>query len=82
MPGNPSLYTPQDGPGNRFFFCPNCGSSLFVEPGRHLDRTVIKAGSLDGRATSLSNISLETFTRDRVSYLRAIDGAKQETTFP
>ena len=82
-PGSPAFYIPQDIPGNRFFFCATCGSSLYVEPGRLLDKIVIKAGSLDGPASSLRNkIDLETFTKDRVSYLCPIDGAKQETTFP
>lgn len=42
------------------------------------DKTVIKAGTLDGGETHLGNIvDVELYAKDRVSYLVALEGAKQ-----
>lgn len=44
------------------------------------DKTVIKAGTLDGGEANLRNkVDVEFYTKDRVSYLCAVQGAKQET---
>ena len=46
------------------------------------DMTCVKAGSLDGGEASLGNkIGVEFYTKDRVHYLSAVDGAKQEPQF-
>lgn len=46
------------------------------------DKTVIKAGTLDGGKTNLCDkVDIEFYTKDRVSYLGGIDGAKQEPAF-
>lgn len=42
----------------------------------------VKAGALDGGAASLGDkIGVEFYTKDRVSYLAACPGAKQEAAF-
>lgn len=67
---------------NKHFFCGNCGSSLYTELEVMPDMTCVKAGSLDGGAASLGNkIGVEFYTKDRVGYLTAADGAKQEPAF-
>lgn len=44
--------------------------------------TCVKGGVLDGGAASLGGkISVEIFCKDRVSYLGACEGAKQEPRF-
>ncbi|KAF7588270.1 hypothetical protein BBP40_005956 [Aspergillus hancockii] len=70
------------GKNNRHFFCNKCGSSLFTELDIMADKTVIKAGTLDGGETSLrGKVDVEFYTRDRVSYLCALEGANQEKLF-
>lgn len=67
---------------NKHFFCGNCGSGLYTELEVMPDMTCVKAGSLDGGAASLGNkIGVEFYTKDRVGYLAAADGAKQEPAF-
>lgn len=42
------------------------------------DKTVIKAGTLDGGDANLGNtVDVELYAKDRASYLGAIEGAKQ-----
>ena len=66
---------------NKHFFCSTCGSGLYTELEVMPDQTCIKAGSLDGGKASLGGkIGVELYTKDRVSYLQAVDGAKQENT--
>ncbi|BAE58651.1 DUF636 domain protein [Aspergillus flavus] len=80
--GEPSFYdvTGASGKNNRHFFCGKCGSSLFTELELMADKTVIKAGTLDGGEANLRNkVDVEFYTKDRVSYLCAVQGAKQET---
>lgn len=70
------------GKNNRHFFCGTCGSNLFGELDIMGDKTVIKAGSLDNGEASLRNkVDIEFFVKDRVSYLAAVDVAKQEPRF-
>ena len=46
------------------------------------DVTCVKSGGLDGGAASLGgNIGVEFYTKDRVSYLHDLSGAKQEPAF-
>ncbi|KAI9933518.1 hypothetical protein ASPWEDRAFT_617275 [Aspergillus wentii DTO 134E9] len=79
--GQPSFYDLTGGSGriNRHFFCGTCGSSLYTELEVMADKTIIKAGTLDGGETNLRHkVDVEFYTRDRVSYLGSIEGAKQE----
>ncbi|EAW15655.1 GFA family protein [Aspergillus fischeri NRRL 181] len=70
------------GKNNRHFFCGNCGSSLFTELDIMGDKTVIKAGTLDNGEANLRNrVDVEFYVKDRISYLGAVDGAKQEPHF-
>jgi hypothetical protein len=67
---------------NKHFFCGNCGSSLYTELEVMPEMACVKAGSLDGGAASLGNsIGVEFYTKDRVAYLGACEGAKQEPLF-
>jgi hypothetical protein len=46
------------------------------------DKTVIKAGTLDGGEANLrGKVDVEFYTRDRVSYICALENAKQENLF-
>jgi len=47
-----------------------------------VDKTVIKAGGLDNGEANLRNkVDVEFYVKDRISYLGAVDGAKQEPHF-
>ncbi|KAF5127346.1 hypothetical protein E5D57_008276 [Metarhizium anisopliae] len=70
------------GKNNRHFFCSACGSSLYSEPEAMPDKTLVKAGTLDKGAASLGGkIDIELYTKDRVGYVTAMRGAKQEAAF-
>ncbi|KAB8074900.1 Mss4-like protein [Aspergillus leporis] len=74
--------TGASGKNNRHFFCSKCGSSLFTELDIMADKTVIKAGTLDGGEANLrGKVDVEFYTRDRVSYICALENAKQENLF-
>lgn len=46
------------------------------------DVTCVKAGGLDNGAASLGGkVGVEFYTKDRVSYLHEVSGAKQEPQF-
>lgn len=46
------------------------------------DKTVIKAGTLDGGDANLGNkVDVEFYVKDRVSYLGAVEGAQQAPRF-
>ncbi|KAJ6157728.1 hypothetical protein N7470_005320 [Penicillium chermesinum] len=80
-PGTPSTYdvTGNSGKINKHFFCSGCGSSLYTELEIMPDSTVIKAGGLDNGAAKLGGkIDLELYVKDRVPYLAAAEGAKQQ----
>lgn len=82
--GTPKSYDAVGASGkiNKHFFCGTCGSSLYTELEVMPEVTCVKAGSLDGGAASLGNkIGVEFYTKDRVSYLTEISGAKQEKAF-
>ncbi|KAJ5220285.1 hypothetical protein N7468_009489 [Penicillium chermesinum] len=79
--GTPSTYdvTGNSGKINKHFFCSGCGSSLYTELEIMPDSTVIKAGGLDNGAAKLGGkIDLELYVKDRVPYLAAAEGAKQQ----
>lgn len=82
--GSPKQHdvTGASGKINHHYFCGDCGSSLYtildVMPGK----LIIKAGGLDeGKASLDGKPGVEFYTRDRVSYLHAAEGAKQEHLF-
>lgn len=46
------------------------------------DATCVKAGGLDNGAAALNGvINVEFYCKDRVQYLSAVEGAKQEPVF-
>lgn len=82
--GTPKSYdiTGDSGKNNRHFFCPECGSSLYTQLDVMPDKTIIKAGGLDGGEAALKNkVDVEFYVKDRVPYLAAAGGAKQEQRF-
>ncbi|KAK9319518.1 Mss4-like protein [Lipomyces orientalis] len=82
--GKPSCYdvTGASGKNNRHFFCATCGSSLFTELDVMPDKTVIKAGGLNGGEADLGGkVDVEFYTNDRVTYLQSVESAKQEPAF-
>ena len=82
--GKPKAWdvTGDSGKINKHFFCDNCGSSLYTELEVMPEMTCVKAGGLDGGESSLGGkIDVEFYTKDRVSYLGGVDGAKQEPNF-
>lgn len=81
--GTPKHYdvTGKSGKNNRHFFCGECGSSLYTEVEIMADKTIIKAGTLDNGETSLrGHVDVEFYVKDRVGFVPAVEGAKQETT--
>merc|ERR1712137_980903 len=61
---------------NKHFFCGTCGSSLYTELEVMPEMGCIKAGGLDGGKADLGNVGVEFYTKDRVSFSKAIEGAK------
>ncbi|KAK7726305.1 hypothetical protein SLS57_003391 [Botryosphaeria dothidea] len=80
--GNPFTYDAKGATGkiNRHFFCGNCGSGLYAELEIMPDVTLIKSGGLDGGAKD-HEIGVEFYTKDRLHYVKPVDGAKQERAF-
>ncbi|KAF5876914.1 putative duf636 domain protein [Botrytis fragariae] len=66
---------------NKRSFCGNCGSSLFGELELMPQFVGIKAGSLDEGAADYGNVMTEFYTENRLSFCKAIEGAKQEPKF-
>ncbi|KAI1024490.1 hypothetical protein LB503_007435 [Fusarium chuoi] len=84
IPGSPKQYdvTGASGKINHHFFCGDCGSSLYTRLDVMPGNIIIKAGGLDNGKANLDNkINVEFYCRDRVSYLQAAEGAKQEHLF-
>jgi len=65
---------------NKHYFCSNCGSSLYTELEVMPDATCVKSGTLDGGASN-HDIKVEFYTKDRLGYAAAVEGANQETHF-
>lgn len=65
---------------NKHWFCSNCGSSLYTELEIMPDVTCIKSGGLDGGANN-HKIGVEFYTKDRLGYSQAVDGADQKPEF-
>ncbi|RYP25693.1 hypothetical protein DL768_011388 [Monosporascus sp. mg162] len=79
--GEPSFWDAKGASGkiNKHFFCGTCGSSLYTELEIMPDVTCVKAGGLDhGKAALGGEINVEFYCKDRVKYLDAVNGAKQE----
>ncbi|KAG8673346.1 hypothetical protein FPOAC2_06789 [Fusarium poae] len=82
--GTPKQYdvTGASGKLNHHYFCGDCGSSLFTRLDIMEGKIIIKAGGLDeGKANLDNKIDVEFYTRDRVSFLKETEGAKQEHLF-
>ncbi|KAI8717491.1 CENP-V/GFA domain-containing protein [Fusarium sp. LHS14.1] len=74
--------TGASGKNNRHFFCSDCGSSLYTRLDVMPGNIIIKAGGLDEGKTNLNNkIDVEFYCRDRVDFVKPIEGAKQEHLF-
>jgi hypothetical protein len=65
---------------NNHFFCSNCGSSLYTELEVMPDVTCVKSGGLDGGANN-HDIAVEFYTKSRLGYTKAVDGAVQKKAF-
>lgn len=80
--GHPFTYDAKGASGkiNRHFFCGNCGSGLFAELEIMPDVTIIKSGGLDGGAKDHA-IGVEFYCKDRLSYVKPVEGATQEPAF-
>jgi hypothetical protein len=80
--GTPKTYDAKGDSGkiNKHFFCGNCGSSLYTELEIMPDVTCVKSGGLDGGATN-HPIAVEFYTKDRLDYAKAVEGANQVTAF-
>lgn len=79
--GSPKTWdvTGDSGKINKHFFCGQCGSSLYTELEIMPDATVIKSGGLDGKAKN-HDVGMELYTKDRLAYCSAVQGAEQKTT--
>ncbi|KAF8855214.1 hypothetical protein BDZ45DRAFT_595904, partial [Acephala macrosclerotiorum] len=66
---------------NKHFFCSICGSSLYTELKVMPDMMCIKAGGLDGGKANIGKVGVEFYTKDRVSFAKEVEGAKQEKVF-
>lgn len=82
-PSKPKDYdaTGNSGKINKHFFCGTCGSALYTELELLPEMTCIKAGTLDGGAADFGKVGVEFYTKDRVSFATACEGAKQEPVF-
>jgi len=66
---------------NKHFFCGTCGSGLYTELEVMPEMTCVKAGGLDGGKADIGVPGVEFYTKDRVSFAPACEGAKQEPVF-
>ncbi|KAE9967241.1 hypothetical protein EG328_006988 [Venturia inaequalis] len=66
---------------NNHFFCANCGSSLYTELEIMPDMTCVKSGGLDDGGTRDQSVAVEFYTKDRVGYCKAVEGAAQKEAF-
>lgn len=67
------------GKNNKQFFCGQCGCSLYTQLEIMPEATYIKAGGHDGGVASLNgHVGTELYCKDRVQYLEASMGTKQE----
>ncbi|PHH82667.1 hypothetical protein CDD82_5207 [Ophiocordyceps australis] len=70
------------GKTNKRFFCGDCSSGLWSELEVMPESLCLKAGCLDDGAASMGGkVGVELYTKDRVAYLPALEGAKQVEAF-
>lgn len=81
--GTPKSYDAvgDSGKVNKHFFCGNCGSSLWNKLDVMEGMTVVKAGGLDDGKANLKDIGVEFYVKDRVSFAKEVEGAKQLPMF-
>ncbi|EDU41175.1 glutathione-dependent formaldehyde-activating [Pyrenophora tritici-repentis] len=79
--GTPKEYKTKGGSGNEIVsgFCGDCGSTLFRYGTSFGDKRIIKIGTLDDPSI-LNNFkaNAELFTKDRVEWVGACEGAAQK----
>ncbi|KAK5175739.1 uncharacterized protein LTR77_000878 [Saxophila tyrrhenica] len=80
--GSPKDYDVKGDSGkiNKHWFCGTCGSSLYTELEIMPDVTCVKSGSLDGGAAN-HPVAVEFYTKDRLGYAKAVEGADQKPEF-
>ncbi|CAF9911512.1 MAG: hypothetical protein HETSPECPRED_000356 [Heterodermia speciosa] len=81
--GSPKSYTVigESGGKNVHWFCGDCGSSLYTELDLMPDATIVKSGTIDDKAVREGKIGIEFYTKDRVPYSGAVEGAEQKRVF-
>lgn len=81
--GTPKSYDAvgDSGKVNKHYFCGNCGSSVYNKLDVMEGMTVIKAGGLDDGKADLKDVGIEFYVKDRVSFVKETEGAKQEQVF-
>ncbi|KAL8787885.1 MAG: hypothetical protein Q9195_007578 [Heterodermia aff. obscurata] len=81
--GSPKSYTVigDSGGKNVHWFCSDCGSSLYTELEVMPDSTCIKSGTIDDKDVREGKIGVEFYTKDRVAYIGAVEGAEQKRVF-
>lgn len=61
---------------------PDCGSSLYTELEVMPDAVCVKAGSIDDKnARDFKQTGVEFYTKDRMGFCKAVDGAEQKEVF-
>lgn len=78
--GTPKEYTSTADSGNPVtsHFCGNCGTTLWREGPATQGMTYVKGGMLDGAAAEGAKPVAEIFTKSRLPWLQAIEGAHQK----
>lgn len=78
--GTPKEYTSTANSGNPVtsHFCGTCGTTLWRDGPATQGMTYVKGGMLDGVAADGAKPLAEIFTRSRLSWLHAVDGAHQK----
>lgn len=79
--GSLKSYEVTAGSGNTIVshFCDDCGSLLYRVSKGYPGTMVIKAGCIDGEDAAMTYVpDIELFTRSRVPWVPAVEGAKQE----
>jgi len=62
--------------------CIDCGSSLYTELEVMPDAVCIKAGGIDDKSVrDFAKTGVEFYTKDRMSYQHAVQGAEQKPVF-
>lgn len=82
--GSPKKWTKTADSGNPItsVLCGECGSTLYREGPTFGDAKVIKVGILDGNALEEASPGVELYTKDRISWVSAVNGAGQKVGMP